>query len=164
MSSVAQIVLALTVAVVFPACHRVAGQASTFNVADPTRSNQLIYGYYGVEAKPSRWTARKFSFALKPPAGSATKGGKLWIRLFVPDLQIRNIGPMTLEASIDGYSLAPQEFTEGGMYVYAAKVPAELLDTNLVPVHCEFDRAAPPSAADNRELGAVLTEVGLQAN
>jgi hypothetical protein len=164
MSSVAQIVLALAAVAVFPACHRVIGQASTFNVADPARSNQLIYGFYGVEAKPSRWTARKFSFALKPPAGSATKGGKLWIRLFVPDLEIRKIGPMTLEASIDGYSLAPQEFTEGGMYVYAAKVPAELLDTNLLPVHCEFDRAAPPSAADNRELGAVLTEVGLQTN
>jgi hypothetical protein len=164
MSSITQTVLVLASAVVLPACHQVAGQASTFNVADPARSNQLLYGFYGVEAKPSRWTGRKFSFALKPPAGAAAKGGKLWMRLFVPDLQIHKIGPMTLAASIDGYSLSPQEFTQGGMYVYAAQVPAKLLDTNLVPVRCEFDRAAPPSGGDSRELGAVVAEVGLQAN
>jgi hypothetical protein len=139
-------------------------QASKFNVGDPTRSNQLIYGFYGVEAKPSRWTARRFSFALKPPSAAALRGGKLWIHLFLPDREIYNLGPMTLTTWIDGYSLGPQEFTEGGMHVYAVDVPARLLDTNLVPVRCEFDRAVPPSAADNRELGAVLTEVSLQAN
>ena len=101
---------------------------------------------------------------LKPPVDAVAKGGKLWMRLFVPDLQIQKIGPMTLAASIDGYSLSSQEFTQGGMYVYTAQIPAELLDTNLVPVRCEFDRAAPPSDGDSRELGAVVTEVGLREN
>ena len=125
------IVLLLAAAVLFPACRRVTQQASSFNVADPARSNQLLYGFYGVEAKPSRWTARKFSFMLKPPVGAVAKGGKLWMRLFVPDLQIQKIGPMTLAASIDGYSLSSQEFTQGGMYVYTAQIPAELKNRDL---------------------------------
>ncbi len=62
------------------------------------------------------------------------------------------------------YVLPPETFAKGGLYVFSRMVPAKFLDTNFVPVHCNFDRAEPPSARDPRQLGAVVTDIGLHVN
>jgi hypothetical protein len=146
------------------ACHRLDQPLSAFNVADPRAAGQLISGFWGVEARPSRWTTRAFSFALESPEAAGQRGGKFWIHLYIPDSEIAAIGPMTLYAKIDDYTLEPETFTSGGGHVYSRAVPAEVLDTNAVPIRCSFDRAEPPSSRDRRELGAVLIDVGLKTN
>src|ERR1700753_1176413 len=94
-------------------CPRVSDPLSTFNVGDPKAANQLLWGFWGIEAKPSRWVAQDFSFYLRPPQPSSAKGAKLWMRLFIPDSQIAELGPMTLTAKVDQYSLRPQTFSSG---------------------------------------------------
>ena len=145
------------------ACHRLPEPESRLNLAEAAARSQLISGFYGVESGSSRWTAREFSFALKPPPNSARRGGRLRIQIYIPDSEIQTIGPMTLGANIDGYGLAPETFAVGGVYVYSADIPAARLDTNIVPVRCSFDRALSPTASDGRELGAVITEVSLES-
>ncbi len=135
--------------------------ANLVNVADLARASQLLGGFYDIEKPPARWSARKFAVMLRPPAEARGKGSRLWLRLYLPQNQIDAIGPMTLCADVDGYPLAPETFTKGGLFDFSRDVPAEWVDTNVVPVHFTFDRAAPPTSADQRELGAVITEVGL---
>jgi hypothetical protein len=81
--------------------------------------------------------------------------------MYVPKEQIEEIGPMTLTATIDDYQMAPETFSNGGSVTFSRDLPPQLLDTNILPVQFSFDRAAPPSARDSRELGMVLSDVGL---
>ncbi len=102
-----------------------------------------------------------FTVALKPPAGSERNGGRLVLQFFIPDAQIEKLGPVTLAAEVDGQDLDPQTFVAGGMHFYTRAVPAELLDTNIVPIKFTFDRYVPASAADPRELAAVINRIAL---
>lgn len=144
-------------------CHRVKrAPASQFNVADVSYSTQLLRGFYEVETATNRWAAREFSVALRPPAGTEATGAKLWLRFFVPGEQIERLGPMTLYAEVDGRQLRPRTFSSGGFHDFTADVPPQVLETNLVPVRFAFDKAIKPSAGDGRELGAVVSDVGLR--
>jgi hypothetical protein len=135
--------------------------ASVLNVADPLRANQLLEGFYGVEKAPARWTARAFSVLLKPPLNAGRYGSRLWLRLYLPEKHVELLGAMTLCADVDGYPLAPETYSKGGLFDFSRDVPPHVVDTNIVPVHFAFDRASPPSPADYRELGAVIAGVGL---
>ena len=146
----------------FTACRPAYGPpASRFNVADSRYGAQLLRGFYEVETRPNRWAAREFSVALRPPQGSERKGARLWLRFFVPGYQIEQIGAMTLHADVDGYQLQPQTFSEGGFHDFSRAVPPGIFDTSMVPVRFAFDKAVEPSPAGGRELGAVVSDVGL---
>lgn len=139
------------------------GIASMFNVGSRASENQLIGGFYDPETATSRWSARVFSVILKPPPRAGQNGARLWLRFYVPDYQIRAIGPMTLQAEVDGCPVAPETVSRGGLYEFSREVPADVLDTNVVPVRFHFDKAA-RQAPDIRELGAVIMDVGLLPN
>jgi len=85
------------------------------------------------------------------------------MRIVIPDSQIKTLGPMTLSADVDDRTLDPQTFSKGGDYSYVRDVPADVLRTNLAPVIFSFDKAVAPSAADGRELAAIVTEISLQS-
>jgi hypothetical protein len=160
MQAAAIVALVLTFS---PGCNRARRKSlsSSISTADPSAATQLTSGFYGVESNSWRWTAREFSVMLQPPAGSDRAGARLQVRLFIPDNQIAKLGSMTLSADIDGHDLPSQTFSKGGAYVYAPEVPPEALRSNVVPVNFSFDRAAPPAGGDVRELGAVVSAVGL---
>jgi hypothetical protein len=82
----------------------------------------------------------------------------LRLRFFVPGYQIERIGPMTLEADVDGQLTEARTYSEGGFHDYTAEVPACALATSMVPVRFSFDKAS----TEGRELGAVVAEVGLR--
>ena len=130
-------------------------------MSDPQTAYQLVSGFYGVEGHAWRWTARKFSVGLKPPPGAAGNGAKLRVDLYIPDVLIQQLGPMNLSASIDGRSLDAEKFTEPGLHQYRRDIPAAWLDSNIIPVNFSLDKSAPPVGVMGRELGIVVSAIGL---
>ena len=137
--------------------------ASTIAVGDPQYSPQLLRGFYGIE-QSWRWTQKSFAVRLVTPSGSAQRGAQLQLRFGIPDPIIQNLNSITLSASVDGFQLAPQRFEKSGQFTYTREVTADHLQVPSVTVDFVLDRALPPSAKDKRELGIVVTEVGLTAN
>jgi hypothetical protein len=161
--SVNEFAIGLTLIGVLGGCHQARRKepVSVVNVADPSTAKQLVGGFYKIEAKSWRWTSRQFIVSLLPPPGSEQKGAKLNLHFFIPDDQIAKLGPMTLNAEIDDYSMSPETYAAGGDYYYIREVPANLLHTNIVPVIFTFDKASPPAGADGRELGAIVSLISL---
>lgn len=144
-----------------PACHIVKGPACVLEMGDPRTANQLLSGFYGIEMHAWRWTAHEFSVALKPPPGAAQRGSRLKLDLFIPKVLIQELGPMTLAANIDGHALKREKYLSSGTHAYWRDIPAEVLDTNVVIVTFCFDKSLPPVGMNGRELGAVVSHVGL---
>jgi hypothetical protein len=124
-------------------------------------SRQLLEGFGGVEANEWRWTERRFSVALRRPGSAETAGARLTMRLFIPENQIRDLGPLTLNAYINGDRLGDEKYTTPGEAVYAREVPARDLTPELTVVTFAFDKARAPSEKDARELGAIARSVSL---
>jgi len=131
---------------------------SSVNMADPAQAAQLLNGFYGIEGGKSRWTAKNFSVLLRTPPGGNVQ---LYLKLYVPDVQIRNLGPITISANIAGSELPAQTFSQSNEYTYSANVPAEALRPGIVVVNFRLDKSSAGLNGDARELGVVVTEVGL---
>lgn len=131
-------------------------------VADPRASSQLISGWYNVEGNSWRWTAGKFSVALRPPIGSAVKGATLTLHFTLPPVVIARLDSVTLSAAIQGTKLGPETYHRAGQTIYARDLPASLLSGNTVRVDFELNRVMVPGKGDNRELGLVADRVGLE--
>lgn len=129
---------------------------------DPAASRQLVSGFYGVENNAWRWTARKFSVALRPPAG-ADRGALLTLTFNLPSVIIGQLKPVTLTASVNGRVLKSDVYTAPGQYDFTAPVPPDLLTADSLKVDFALDKALPPSGADRRELGMIVSSVGLAA-
>jgi len=132
------------------------------SMADPSTATQLVSGFHAVESGSWRWTTRKFSIVLKPPAGSEQNGATLRFKLFVPDDQISRLGPITLSAEINGTQLAPETYAKPGDTVYSRPVPPEALKAQSVKVNFNLDKAREPDGVDGRQLGVVASVIGLQ--
>jgi len=136
--------------------------ASTVHMGDPRVETQLINGFYGIEQNSWRWTARQFSLVLRPPFGATEKGATLQVRLSVPDPVIAKLKTVSLSASVNGHQLPPETYTQAGEYTYTRDVPAGSLSGDSVKVEFQLDKAMPPSGADMRELGVVVSSIGLE--
>ena len=145
-------------------CHNVKEPVSKLNVADTATANQLISGFWWVESDSWRWTARKFSVALKPPEGAEAGGATLLLHLFIPDSQIESLGPMTLSATAESRPLRPETFSKGGTYTFTRELSKDLMSTSILPVKFSFDKALPADKSDGRELAAIVTGIELAAN
>jgi hypothetical protein len=139
------------------------GLSSMINMADPTTAKQLVSGFHAVESGAWRWTMKKFSVVLKPPAGSETSGAMLRFRMFISPDQLKNLGPITLSADVDGHQLESQTFTTDGDQLYSRPVPPELLKSSEVRINFSLDKAREGDNIDGRQLGVVASLIGLQA-
>src|SRR4051794_3504099 len=142
--------------------HKSKAPLSRFSVADPSAAPQLLWGFYEVSDNAWRWTAGQFAVALRPPEASESKGGNVRLGLYFPEGEITQLGPITLSARTECYELESTTFSKPGLQQYTARVPAELLNTNILPITFSLDKAVPPSAADSRELGVVIRSVELR--
>lgn len=130
---------------------------------DETAAAQLVAGFYDVEQNTWRWTSRSFSVALKAPEGSEQNGARLSLRLFIPDGHIRQLGPITLRADAGGEALPARTFSKPGEYEYSAEIPPGCAgEDHPVYVNFHLDKAIPAGLLDGRELGVVVTRVGLR--
>jgi hypothetical protein len=132
--------------------------ASNVNMADPVQAAQLLNGFYNIEGGRSRWTAKTFSVLLKVPPGDSAA---LSLKLYVPDVQIRNLGPITISAQVAGQELPSLVLSKPMEYTYSASVPAQALQSGFAVVNFRLDKSSTGLNGDARELGVVVTEVGL---
>jgi hypothetical protein len=133
--------------------------ASVIDMANPATANQLLSGFYDLENNAWRWTARRFSVALETPPDADRKGATLLLNFYISDAQAKKLGPMTLNAEINGAHLAPQTYASSGRFTYSRRIPSSVLQQQMIPVSFIFDKATPPSGAEARELGVVVTSV-----
>jgi hypothetical protein len=151
--------------------NRSAGQpqviASTIFAGDPTVAAHFAKGFYTVEENAWRWTAKDFAVDLSPPLHADQKGAQLVVKLVVPDAEIQKLPSVQLSASIQGYKLESQTYTKGGQYTYTRDVPAdEFKDkqpSDVMRIDFSVDHTLPPTGNDIRELGIIVSEVGLIA-
>jgi hypothetical protein len=68
---------------------------------------------------------------------------------------------MSLSASVNGTPLSPESYTLPGEFTYSRDVPANLLAGESAKVDFSLDKTMPPSGSDQRELGVVVSTVGL---
>ena len=133
-------------------------------MADLKITKQLISGFYELSEDGWRWTAPTFSVALNPPnsgANQVLRPAKLTVELYFPQLEIDQLGPITLTAISDGQVFGTTTYTRGGSYLFAASVPAKALCTNVLPVTFQLNKFIPASKADPRDLGTVVTSIHL---
>lgn len=147
-------------------CHKQrAWPASELKVADLKARRQLISGFYEVD-NTWRWCAPVFSVALNPPDSYGERPpvpAKLSVDLYFPQLEIDELGPITLTAFTDGRVLGRTTYEKGGTHLFTATVPAEVLRTNMLPVVFSLDKFIPASKADPRNLGAVVNSISLKS-
>jgi hypothetical protein len=146
--------------------HRGSGEtqlilASTIYAGDPNVASHFAQGFYGVEENAWRWTGKNFAVDLSPPLHSDLKGAQLIMRLAVPDPVIQKLNSVQLTGEIQGHKLEPQIYTKSGSYTYTRDVPAENLRSDVVRIDFALDHALEPTQGDHRELGIIVSEVGL---
>lgn len=136
--------------------------AAVVHVADPKTSFQLLKGFYALEGNSWRWTAGRFSVVLRAPAGARDKGATLRLKVNVPEAIAGRLGPQTLSARAGSVALPPETFPQPGDYEYARDVPAAAFETDSIQIEFSLDKALPPGQVDQRELGIIVTTVGLE--
>jgi len=137
------------------------GLASMVNVADPADSAQLVRGFSNVEADAWRWSTSKFAVVLRPPAGAAANGAKLQMVFTLHESVVNKLGPVTVNATVNGSAVPPQTFSTAGDYTYTQPVPASALGSDVVTVEFTTDKALAPTEQDKRELALIVKTVGL---
>ena len=135
--------------------------ASVVQMSDRGMANQLAGGFYEIESDAWRWTAQKFAVKLRPPAGVGPQGAVLELHLTVPPPSIAKLGPITLTATAGDTVLAPETYAKAGEYTYRRDIAANLLTGDSVRIDFQLDKAMPPSDADKRQLGIIVSSVGL---
>ena len=136
---------------------------SEVHTADPAGAQQLIRGFHPVEQNSWRWTQGKFAVLLKPPATAAEKGAQVYVNVTVPDPVAQKLGSVTLTALLNGTKLGSATWTQAGEYVFTADVPASSLGTEPVTFDFVLDRFLAAGAVDSRELGVIVSRVGLRS-
>ncbi len=136
--------------------------ASVVATADPHLAAQLVSGFYGVEQNAWRWTAGRFSVLLRPPRSASSRGATLQMRFAIPEVAMSKMKGVSLSAYVNGAALTPESYTQAGQYTYNRDVPGNLLGGDVARVDFSLDKTMPPTEADRRELGVVVSLVGFQ--
>ncbi len=137
--------------------------ASVVNMADARASVQLLKGFHDVEGNAWRWTMGKFSVTLRPPLNAPQKGATLVVKMNIPEAIMGQVKSTTLTANVNGAAIASETYTKAGDYTYSKDVPASALGADAVTVEFALDKFLPPGAADQRELGVVVSSIGFEA-
>jgi hypothetical protein len=131
--------------------------------SDPDVADRFAEGFFNVEAGTWRWTAKQFTVILNPPANSAQRGAHLVVHLTVPDPVIANSKVIELSCSVSDLKLDPQVFAKAGGYTYERDIPADKLQGKDVHIDFAVDHTLPGINGDMRQLGIIVSEVGLES-
>jgi hypothetical protein len=135
---------------------------STIRIADPSTSSQLIRGFYPLESNAWRWAAGRFSVALGPPVTAHKNGAWLVLVFNLPDVSIQTLKKITLTGKTGDVELSPEEYSTPGEHQYRREVPASALTKDVIEVDFTLDKSL-NLPNDGRELGLVVTQIGLEA-
>ena len=109
-----------------------------------------------------RWAASRFSVALGRPPAARTNGAWLVLVFDLPEVSIQTLKKITLTAKAGDVELSPEEYTTSGEHQYRREVPASALTTDVVGADFTVDKVL-KLPNDGRELGLVVTQIGLVA-
>jgi hypothetical protein len=135
---------------------------SAFKMGDPAASRQLVGGFYSVEGKSWRWTARDFVVSFRTPPDATRRGATASLEFVVPDIVIQKLSTVRLAAAVRGSQVAVEHYTAPGSYTFKAQIPAESCGSAETVVDFHLDKAMPPSGGDGRELGVIATAAALR--
>lgn len=136
---------------------------SVLRLGESRADTQLLSGFHQLEQGAWRWTMRNFAVALQPPPDAARRGARLALRFTLPDSLISRLKTVTLSASVAKTALPPETYTKAGDYTYARDVPPAALSKPPVKVVFALDHFLKAGEVDPRELGLVVSSVGLVA-
>lgn len=136
--------------------------ANVVRMSDPATAGQLIRGFYALEQNSWRWTAGKFTVALRPPAEARNKGAWLVLNFVIPDVAFEKLKGVTVSAASGRARMAPESFTTAGKHEYRALVPAAAIGEEVAQLDFSLDRFLQANEY-GRELGIVVTSVGLES-
>ncbi|MEJ7606297.1 MAG: hypothetical protein WKF37_08515 [Bryobacteraceae bacterium] len=81
----------------------------------------------------------------------------------LPDAVIAQVKSTTLTAAIKGTPLGSATYTTAGEKIFTVEVPASLLAVQAVNIDFALDKFLPAGSADTRELGLVISSIGLES-
>jgi hypothetical protein len=136
---------------------------SIVHLADPRATVQLTGGFHEVEGNSWRWTKGRFSVTLRPPADGAKKGAYLIAKLSIAESTIKHLGGVRLSATVNGTPIDGENYSKTGDYVYRKDVPASALQPEAVAVEFALDKFLAAGQVEGRELGVIVSVIGLEA-
>ena len=136
--------------------------SSAVNTSDPRTAIQLLRGFHDIENNAWRWTGPKFAVALRPPKVIPTEGAKFYMDYAVADVFVQKIPSTTLTIMVNGKALEPQVITKSGSFKLERMVPAAMLQGDVATFDFALDKFLGAGAVDQRELGLIVSGVGLQ--
>lgn len=138
------------------------GLESSISVADPAASSQILHGFHAVEGNAWRWSMKTFAVSLSPPAVAAGSGAVLEMDFAMPEAVASRLKEVSIQATIDGKPLPAFRTATQGNQTYRQAVPAALLaGKEAVIVEFTLDKVLEPGMVDSRELGLVISRIGL---
>ena len=135
--------------------------ASTIRAGDPAQSNQLVSGFYEIQAGAWRWTAPQFQVLLAVPRAAATRGAQLVLQLSLPDASIASLKNITVAATINRVPLAPETYSTAGPHEYRRDVDPAAFTAKEVSVAFSVDKFLNPPN-DGRNLALVVSSIALE--
>ncbi len=134
------------------------GMLSYLNLGDIRSRAQLVSGWYAIEDGAWRWMAPEAEATLRPLSGQAVQ---FELQLFFPPDFMRRAGsPVTVSVKLNGKPFTKAFYYEPGAHTISRAVPPELLTWPTTRVSISVNPYLPPSATDQRALGAVVQGLG----
>jgi len=133
---------------------------SNLQMADPAAASYLLSGFHDVEQNAWRWTARKFSARVAPPADPAGPV-QLKFRFAISEVMIERLKSVRLSASANGHAVGSESYDDPGEHVFQEALPAGLAPGPL-RIDFELDRAIPAGVIETRELGVIAVSLSLE--
>jgi SAM-dependent methyltransferase len=119
---------------------------------------ELLGGWHESEETGWRWTAREFSVRVRAPQNGTA--AVLEMSLWVAEESIRQLGELTLAATVNGRDLPSAVFGVPGLETYTRKL--EGIAGELLEVRFRLDKALAPDAVDDRERGVIVAKIGVE--
>lgn len=137
--------------------------SSAINVGDPRAAIQLLRGFHDIENNAWRWTGPKFAVALRPPTTVPPEGVTLYMDYSIPEVFLQKVPQTTLNVSVNGKALDPETISKAGAGRLERPLPASVLQGDVVTVDFALDKYLEAGMVDQRELGIIVSAVGLQS-
>jgi len=130
---------------------------SYLHLGDIRSRAQLGTGWYAIEDGAWRWMSNHAEAALHPLPAPAQFELQLF---FPPDFMTRAGTPVTVSVSLNGKPFAKFFYYEPGAHTVAKRVTPDLLTEPVTQVSISVTPSIPPTATDQRTLGAVVQGLG----
>jgi SAM-dependent methyltransferase len=117
---------------------------------------ELLAGWHESEGTGWRWTAKEFAVRVRADGNARVLEMKVW----VPEESIRQLGDITLAASVNGRDLEPAVFAVPGQETFTRRLDG----TARGPLEVRFrlDKALPPDPLDSRERGIIVARIAVE--